>query len=568
MEEKNAVILLFLSDTKENQKTFIYKDEQGNTYEGNHTNDAPLRYLINHINQSNTKLSQILCITSLKVKQEQFAEPALIHYQRIVFEESGENVHLEEIPYDYQIVDGQFVDVERLEERSFQIYNAIKDIDLSKSHIYVDYTGGLRDISYLMTSLIRYFEITGVKCQKVIYSNFQSKSINDISYIYEMYQMISGTNEFISYGNAKQLKELFKNDHDPLIKDVINSIVNFSNTLSLCNVAQIDKSITDVVSSIEKFEKFDYKDIKHASLQYLIPTIKENMQLNKIVINHQINYPLLIKWCLRNDLLQQAITLYIEKMPHYYLNNGIFPNILIKKDSSKNEPDIFYGIFDTLKEVFDPETREICHFSHILNTIDFSDCQERRDYISLLNKYQNQIKTKTLFDFIKKSVDKKGVSYNKHIKIYDKSIQINNISSFLNSLKNNIKNNRNYIHYFIYNNPDMFKKYDQFYKDTKASQGELTKTYKKKAMLLQYLVENEIDNKDIILEILAYYLSFKFIRNRINHAVEKDLDENECYLKNYLESLQLPSQNKINLDTSFDNIKKLLSEAISITKDS
>ena len=366
-----------------------------------------------------------------------------------------------------------------------------------------------------------------------------------------MYQMISGTSEFISYGNAKQLQELFQDDHDPIINNVINSIVDFSNTLSLCDVGKIDKSIKNVVKSIEQFEKCQYNDIKHASLQYLVPTIKEKMYLNDIITNHDINYPFLIRWCIDHNLLQQAITLYIEKMPKYYLNSQIFPKELIKNDSSKNDAEIFYRIYDNITEKFDIVSRNISQFLHMLNSINFEHCRTKTDYLNALNNNHGQIKINSLKSFINDKFDMNGKKYNKKYYIYGEIVKEKNIKSFINNLKNQNK----LVHYFLYNNSHS---YEQFDKSNKSS------TYKKKTIGLQYLIQNEMENKDLILDILAYYLSFKFIRNRMNHASEKELDENELYLIQFIESLQLSCHNTISLDTSFENIKKILYEAIQI----
>ena len=47
----------------------------------------------------------------------------------------------------------------------------------------VDYTGGLRDTSYLITLIAQYLEFLGIRMIKVIYSNNNDKTIHSITYL-------------------------------------------------------------------------------------------------------------------------------------------------------------------------------------------------------------------------------------------------------------------------------------------------------------------------------------------------------------------------------------------------
>ena len=44
-------------------------------------------------------------------------------------------------------------------------------------NIYIDYTGGMRDISFLMTAVIQFLEFSGHPCKKIVYSNHFSKLV-------------------------------------------------------------------------------------------------------------------------------------------------------------------------------------------------------------------------------------------------------------------------------------------------------------------------------------------------------------------------------------------------------
>ena len=94
------------------------------------------------------------------------------------------------------------------------IVNADPD---AEKFVLVDYTGGLRDTSYLITLIAQYLEFLGIRMIKVIYSNNNDKTIHSITYLSRISSMISCINSLSLSGNPAQLLEFFTT------KNILNS---------------------------------------------------------------------------------------------------------------------------------------------------------------------------------------------------------------------------------------------------------------------------------------------------------------------------------------------------------
>ena len=98
----------------------------------------------------------------------------------------------------------------------------------------------------------------------------------------------------------------------------------------------------------------------------MIEIIRKKLYIKE---NSSLTYQDLIRWCLDNNMVQQALTLYIEKMPMYYYEK----KLLNLPKNLENPP------FGTTKEVFAFYTRlfddrlvdkKMVEFKEALSTID------------------------------------------------------------------------------------------------------------------------------------------------------------------------------------------------------
>lgn len=333
--DKTAGMLLFLSkyNPKSEEKGYSYKKirktegvqtEEIMKYKGVQTNDAPAKHLLKMSkDEDQTKISKIFCIVSKEVYQDDFFQFSAMIKAYADRDLGYSDLEIIPIPYDFHF-DSNYamsdVDSEKMAVHIYRQIEAVLKEDERVQQIYIDYTGGFRDINFLMTVIIRYLEFEGISCKRIVYSNYQKQEILDIRYIYEMFEIVNGVNEFIGTGNARKLVEISEKMTDGKVegknkvKSFIQHIQNFSDAMSICNIRDIDSALVGIVEGIIELENDESEDIFIQMLKTLLPTIKQKMYVK----DGKISDLDLIFWCLENNMLQQAATIYVEKMLRYY----------------------------------------------------------------------------------------------------------------------------------------------------------------------------------------------------------------------------------------------------------
>ncbi|MFC4803846.1 TM1812 family CRISPR-associated protein [Filifactor villosus] len=366
-EQKRSSMILFLSkySDKAQKDTYFYDETKGG-FEGEQTNDAPVKRLIQIAKENHNPIDTIICIVSQEVFTERkapgnqtaferFKDMVLKHCSAIYGDDYKTKIKILPIGYDFEVptkfekgekYDGDGSDLKSLpesKERSVNIYRKIEEklgLNVSSENkvehsIYIDYTGGLRDSNFFMVALIRYLEFKDIECKDIVYSDFFSKpkEIRNIRYIYDMFDMINGVSEFVGTGNARQLIKLQENLKAPnsngidksKAKDFVDSLQSFSDAIALCRVDDIEKSIEEITDNIKNLEDDTTQDIFVQMFKTLIPTVKEKLYIDKAspsILD-------LAQWCLENNMLQQAVTIYNEKILDYYHNNWeVFGGVL------------------------------------------------------------------------------------------------------------------------------------------------------------------------------------------------------------------------------------------------
>lgn len=200
---KKGLLLAFISDYKDGTPSSQYKvkREDGNDMwmEGAQTNDAPVKYLITKAFEDGNKIEKIICIVSKKVEDKGLSE-----FKKMVMDYIESDEKLRTVYDTRQINDEDFFyrvaypeSEEEISARASRVYSNLAAPDCiggeAGAGVYIDYTGGLRDINFLMTAIIRYLEYHDVSCEEIVYSSYNrddtsKNSIYSLRCIYDMYQ--------------------------------------------------------------------------------------------------------------------------------------------------------------------------------------------------------------------------------------------------------------------------------------------------------------------------------------------------------------------------------------------
>ena len=563
---KNSIMLLFLGTYKEgeNLKKGDYKYKDGISYKGIQTADAPVSCLFECAQKDGNPINKIFCIVSEDVytKKKKVEEKTGTSYELfikenvdVINESRKDDEKIEIIPIYYDFKPGSS---EKVDDYALYIYQQIsnKFAELifnndTKTPVYIDYTSGLRDVSFLMTSIIRYLQFIDVELKKIIYSkkNGDNGQIYDIDYIYNMYEFINGVSEFVNTGNAWQLKNLYDKinvDKEPKIHNLIDAINDFSETLSLCALANLEKTYNGLTAAIDAFEKDEKAGGLYSQMfKTMLSIIKDKMPIADYDKKQYLMYPKLIWWCAENGMLQQALTIYTEKMPIYYLNvwNDEKINDLVKlnsielteADSSKEVKGFYGNLYDNVYKKYDD--KEVFKSELYANIASNSDKLQKSNVLDNLKMFSGECDAKykevvnNIIADINEYYGNNGCLREKEHPEYTKAKKLD---GYLNALPGYIN---------------------------KVLNGVSTYEKKLKAIEIMLSDDNDIlagkkDKQKQVAYAMKYYLAVKVLRNLVNHASDKNSDK-DTDIKNVMKQ-----KYDIEIGTNVNSIRKLLYDAL------
>ena len=510
-KDENHIII---ENNEDYDSYIIDNDNHKLAFPGCHTNDAPARFLLKLAEHNEEPIDKIFCIVSkdvYNIKLPQLenessklglekGKTAFDRFSALIRNEVGSSIEIIPIYYDFDPNNEDFDP----KDKPTYIYNQIKTSDIGKL-IYIDYTGGLRDSSLFMIALIRYLEFKGIVCKDIIYSDFFSKpkTIRNIRYIYDMFDMINGVSEFVGTGNARQLVDLQKKLENTTNNDNVNNFVSslqsFSDAIALCNVGSIVDAITSISESINTLEQDISDDIFVQMFKTLIPTVKEKLYIGK----EPPSILDLSQWCLNNNMLQQAVTIYNEKILFYYydhytefyneFNNGQ------SYDINKKEAKDLWSDFNKYIR-----NKALNSGLNLTKIIENSLNDEIRD---LSKKYKENFQEDPVLLINDLKVN--------HISLWN---AIEDIFKTIDPEKNITKNDLLSCIFYELNSAEIKKVKDK---------------YKQIAYITASLDALEKNNKELW-QAMKYYHAIKILRNNINH-VSGDVGGMNAKMQEYLE---------------------------------
>ena len=516
-KDENHIII----ENNEDYDSYIIDNDNNKlAFSGCHTNDAPARFLLKLAEHNEEPINKIFCIVSkdvYNIKLPQLenessklelekGKTAFDRFSALIRNEVGPSIEIIPIYYDFDPNNEDFDP----KDKPTYIYNQIKTSDIGKL-IYIDYTGGLRDSSLFMIALIRYLEFKGIVCKDIIYSDFFSKpkAIRNIRYIYDMFNMINGVSEFVGTGNARQLVDLQKKLENTTNNDNVNNFVSslqsFSDAIALCNVGSIVDAITSISESINTLEQDISDDIFVQMFKTLIPTVKEKLYIDK----EPPSILDLSQWCLNNNMLQQAVTIYNEKILSYYILNNYddFKNELKKPIPKCRSYKDIHEKYKNLSKIWDEFNDSDGKRNKYKKKIsDYIDCE--------ISNVQNKCK-----GFEVDEIEDCSIIVYKAFKTIKNQYTHEKKDELSKDILHKATNFRDFITSFM-NNEDIF---------VKCVKDKITKDIK----TIFSLQELETSNPKLW-QAMKYYHAIKILRNNINH-VSGDVGGMNAKMQEYLE---------------------------------
>lgn len=317
---KNIAIFVmspFLNDAKVKE----YTDGHGFKAECIHTNETALKYIEWKLSQNGEKIDKAYAFVSEDVKANHLEKFKALFPQN---DYSIRDVQL----FNNGDLDGSFTAVCMM----FDVLREELQENLVGATFHIDMTGGPRHSSMLMLALLNMLTYYGSEIGLVIYTNFQRHLVEDAKDIIEMFSLMSGTQEFISYGSVDQIKRYFDSGKEKTIymESLLDAMEGVSEALKICASypdMQVElQKLANVINLYKQYlSKAKMKGLGKQELFFskLLPSIEREYSEVLPRDGKDCDALKIIKWCLERGFLQQGITLYTEWLPVYLIDNNI-----------------------------------------------------------------------------------------------------------------------------------------------------------------------------------------------------------------------------------------------------
>ncbi len=290
-------------------KTYIAPDKR--SFEGIQTNEAAAKYLISKLADSGDKLGKIIAVTSREAEEN--------GKQRFIdglSESCGGNFDVSDIKFVRNYSGEQYLNDEAV------LADVLKEISPDDT-VYLDVSGGRRTDVNNMLLLMKLVKYKGIKVADAFYSDFDG-TISSHNGFYRSLDILDGVNQFVTTGNAVQLAECYSSiPEDSPVKALLAAMVDFSDSVNLCSLSGIEDTLSTMKSLIDEISGSSESNMDMFLFREIIPIIREKFFGN----SGSPDYCQIILWCLDNRLIQQAITLYVEKIPKHLFDKGLLSYI-------------------------------------------------------------------------------------------------------------------------------------------------------------------------------------------------------------------------------------------------
>lgn len=198
--------------------------------------------------------------------------------------------------------------------------------------VHVDFTGGLRNAAMVMMAMVQMLNFSKAKIGSVTYVNFQHKKVQEAKELLGMFSIISGAQEFYSFGSVQKIKDYFskKDMKSEQFSELLDCIEVFSDQLkSCCKYEKMTKAVSDLKAQINTYEQYVKdkaneeeldKNYREKFFSKLLPTIRE--EYKGILNDDGKNKRPLIRWALQKGYWQQAIIWTTEWIPKYLMEDN------------------------------------------------------------------------------------------------------------------------------------------------------------------------------------------------------------------------------------------------------
>ncbi len=199
--------------------------------------------------------------------------------------------------------------------------------------LHVDCTGGLRNASMILVALMRLLQYERISIGKVLYSNYNRNDPNknrveEVNPLYSFFDLVAGAEEFVRHGEVSVMSDFFKGRAtSEALDDLLDAMRSFAEELKLCHYGDLRNAIVELRRTIEAFPD---ESPASASTEAVQSDNLMRQMLGRIqddyrdILKAELDDIALIRWCVSHNLLQQAMTLFTERVPEVLVASHFF----------------------------------------------------------------------------------------------------------------------------------------------------------------------------------------------------------------------------------------------------
>ena len=202
-----------------------------------------------------------------------------------------------------------------------KVIREIKDCpDSGKLQLYMDSHGSFRIIQYSLQAIISLLSQENIEVSEYYDVRFSGSTatITNQTATFQLFDFVSGINEFINYGRIQSLERYFeKLPKNATTEKLLHTIKEIAESIQLCEINQFQaglKSLADFYNNIDTDREVD------AYLSLFTENIRHDYQ-NLLKLDHTTLDE--IQWCLDKGFYQQCLTLIEARIPQILSKKGI-----------------------------------------------------------------------------------------------------------------------------------------------------------------------------------------------------------------------------------------------------
>ena len=255
-------------------------------------------------------------------------------------------------------------------EKIRRIYSKYKSEERKeKVELWVDTHGGYRDVSVMMTSLLSLLENEGITHDKIYGVHFpKGNDIFEQNEMYDMFDFVTGMNDFFNYGSAYVLKTIREYEKSEDKKELIDAIDLIARGTQFSAPYDYIEGVRNLISYKSRLSPQKPENYKPNKLDIFEENIFNDFGDDILNLNPESEdfdtdiIIAIIERCRKKKLYQQALTFIETLMPKYY-----YKKKYLYYDTNQNETIEVYKDDNHVKDnenlIFDLNLPKISNFT-------------------------------------------------------------------------------------------------------------------------------------------------------------------------------------------------------------